>query len=759
MAKGIATWPWVALVLIGLQPSLFAQGIEGWVLDAINQQPLEGANITTSSTPQGTVTDGEGYFRWNQQIPSDTTLIVSHLGYETQSILVSVSRPVRIFMNASLYQLPHVVVSGTAQDQHLLKVPGPMAIITGKQLERDNSLNIAQPLNRIPGVYMHSGALNTNRITIRGIGSRSLFSTSKIRAYLNDIPLTSGDGETTLEDIDLSLIDRVEIIKGPSSSIYGAGLGGTINLKVGKAPSQATNVFNDFSTGSYGLIRNVTGLAVGRDRLNLKLNFSKVHQDGYRDNNQYDRSSLSLMTHYFLKENRVLTFWGNWIDLKAFIPSSLDSADFAENPSQAAFTWAQTRGFEDYQKGLFGVNIKEQVAEQWGISISLFGNLRQAYELRPFNVLDETSTALGSRFKVDYQPEVSFGKLSLVLGGELFRERYKWKTLETVDRMSGDLLSDNNELRKYLNVFTEITLDLSPSTTLTAGLNYNITQFDYRDNFLENGDLSGDYQFDNQWSPRIGVNHLLNSFTVVYGQISHGFSPPSLSETLTPDGAINPDIQPETGYNFELGTRGELLHGRLWWDISFYSMHIRNLLVARRTGDDIFVGVNAGKTRHNGIDFSLNYRLPVAAWSFLFWSNYAFSDYIFKEFIDGDLSFSGNELTGTPRHKVSAGIDLTHQSGWYGNINLLGVGAMPIRDDNSIYSEAYGLINTKVGYRTQLVPALMAHFYGGLSNLTNTRYASMLAVNAGSFGGNAPRYFYPGLPINYYLGLKLNYQF
>jgi len=90
--------------------------------------------------------------------------------------------------------------------------------------------SVPQILNTVPGLVMHSGAYNTNRITIRGIGSRNLFGTAKIKAYLNDIPLTNGVGETSLEDIDLSLIQDIKVVKGPTSSLYGAGLGGMIHL-------------------------------------------------------------------------------------------------------------------------------------------------------------------------------------------------------------------------------------------------------------------------------------------------------------------------------------------------------------------------------------------------------------------------------------------------------------------------------------------------------------------------------------------------
>ena len=100
---------------------------------------------------------------------------------------------------------------------------------------------------------MHNGTLNTNRITIRGIGSRNLFGTSKIRAYYGDIPLTNGSGETTIEDIELESIARMEILKGPSSSLYGAGLGGSIQLIPDKGVFNTHAIASSYTFGSFGL--------------------------------------------------------------------------------------------------------------------------------------------------------------------------------------------------------------------------------------------------------------------------------------------------------------------------------------------------------------------------------------------------------------------------------------------------------------------------------------------------------------------------
>jgi iron complex outermembrane receptor protein len=272
------------------------------------------------------------------------------------------------------------------------------------------------------------------------------------------------------------------------------------------------------------------------------------------------------------------------------------------------------------------------------------------------------------------------------------------------------------------------------------------------------GDQSGNYSFDPQWSPRLAVLHNFSDKFSVYGQLSHGFSPPTLPETLTPEGVINPDIQPETGFNLEFGSRGQLGNTKLVYDLSIYSMYIDNLLVARRTGDDQFVGVNAGKTRHRGIDLSLGYDLlPDSNPSDLYlWLTYGFADYFFKEFMEGNNDYSGNELTGTPANKLNWGADYTHNSGLFANINFMYVSRMPMRDDNSIFSDPYSLLNLKMGYSKQVSRVVSFKVFAAVNNLWDESYASMLSVNAAAFGGSLPRYYYPGLPRNYYGGASVS---
>ena len=100
-------------------------------------------------------------------------------------------------------------------------------------------------------------------------------------------------------------------------------------------------------------------------------------------------------------------------------------------------------------------------------------------------------------------------------------------------------------------------------------------------------------------------------------------------------------------------------------------------------------------------------------------------------------------------------------AGIYGFVEYQFVDKMPMNDENSAYSDSYSLLNSKLGFKKVFGSNdnLILDIYGGINNILDEKYASMIAVNAPSFGGNPPRYYYPGLPINYYAGIELVYRF
>ena len=693
------------------------------------------------------------------------------LGYKTIIFDINFDDFFIVQLTSKPSELNEIIINANHIPTTLKKSVSTTNIITKKNIELGNDINISQVLNRIPGVFMQSGVLNTNRLTIRGIGSRNLFGTSKIRAYFKDIPLTNGSGETNIEDFELNTISQINITKGATSSAFGAGLGGTIQLTPINGYLNQTNINSEITFGSFGLFKSTLNFNHGTSKNSFRGIYSNTNSDGFRDNNDYNRKTFTLTSDHFINDKNELTFLGSYIDLKAFIPSSVNQDTFDNNPQSAAFTWSQSQGFEDSQRGIFGLSWNHTYNSRLNQITSVFNSFRNGYEPRPFNILDENTFAFGIRSRLLGDFQIFEKPLKYTIGGEYFKDNYQSQTFQNLYQdfpvgtgsVQGIELSNFKQDRNYFNLFFEINYELSEKTTLVAGLNYNQTAYNLEDNFpvsINNPDQSGQFDFNGILSPKIGLSFLISNDISLYSSISQGFSPVSLEETLLPDGQINTDLEPETGWNYEVGTRGGIFDNKLQFNMAAYRLDVRNLLVARRTSQEEFIGVNAGQTLHDGLELSLNSTLinnEILSVNGFF--NYSINNYKFEDFIDGDNDFSGNDLTGVPSEIINIGVDFTTKIGFYGNINFQYVGSQPVTDNNSLYSNSYNLINMKIGFKKSISEKLTFNLFYGLDNIFDEKYASQILINATGFGGNQPRYFYPGNPVNYYTSLNINYQF
>lgn len=651
--------------------------------------------------------------------------------------------------------LQEVIINAFYSERRLLDTPGALSIIGSNQLYREPSFTLAPVINKTSGVWMQSGTMNTNRLTIRGIGTRSPYATNKIRAYYGNIPLTNGVGETTLEDLDLEQMSNIEIVKGPTSAFYGSGLGGVLLFNPLK--NHSNEVVQQVSAGSFQTIKYTAKIGLATKNTGNSIVYSNTQSDGYRENNALNRHNLTWTSSYVHKQTRI-ELLAALAKTKAFIPSSIDLKTYQETPEKAAPSWAKIQGYEDYQKGFGGISIQQTFDQNWQLKIGGFGQYLNNDELRPFNFLQEKSTYAGFRTVLEKSISGKHSTTRLALGDEFFSENYSWQTLANNKREPGELISDNQEYRRYNNLFMLVDINWYEKLFVSASLNLNETWYQYYDLFLSNGDQSGTQHFDPIVSPRLAATYLLSPSVRIFGVISHGFSPPSLEETLMPGGLRNQDIKPETGWNYEIGSKG-FLGKSIFYEISAYYMKVKNLLVAQRTGDDEYMGINAGSTNHPGLELSVDYRLiNRPRWSSVFRANANLTHYRFDEFVNNGNDYSGNKLTGNPSSTSNFMLETSHRLGLFLNLHYQAVGSMPMRDDNSIETEPYQLVNLMAGYE-KTFKKLSFSLSSGIQNLLDTHYASMILINAVAPGNQAPRYYYPGLPRNFKSMLSLRYLF
>lgn len=672
-----------------------------------------------------------------------------------------------ISVKDSVTQLSEVIVIDTLTAKNAIGII-PSQIIGAKVFQNYSPVDFISSINQISGVYALSGALNTNRITIRGVGSRTPYGTDKLRLYYNNIPITNGTGSSTIEAFDLENLTSVEIIKGPKGTGFGTNLGGSIILNTKQISNQPTKFTNNTTIGSYGLLKNSFGFSHSQDDFYMTFQYGHMEVDGYRENNRFERDGFLLNTIFKLSEKSEIGLLVNHIDYSAQIASSIDQEDFNENPTQAAFTWGASKGYEDNNYSLVGLSHTYYASSKLKNTTSLFYTYLDHYEPAPFNILDEYTNGYGLRTLFNGNVIISENTLSYTFGGELYKDEYNWGTFENLYKenngngsLQGDRLSQNKEFRSQINSFATVSYPITNKLTAQLGLNVNKTQYDFRD-LLNIGDenTSADRSFKTLFLPSLDVNYALTQTNNLYANISRGFSNPSLEETLTPDGIINPNIVQETGTNYEIGIEHKSNDNRLKLDVAFYLMPIKNLLVAKRVSDNQYIGRNAGKTRHQGIDLDGSYRISLSDKIILSpFVSYTYNNHSFVEFTDEEANedYSGNSLTGVPKHKLNSGIQTTFGNGLYANVTYLFIDEIPLTDANSLYSDSFNLLNIKLGYKKQVLEKLMIGLDFGINNLTDTKYAQSVLINATGFGGNAPRYFYPGNNINYYGSVKLSY--
>lgn len=669
--------------------------------------------------------------------------------------------------NDSITRLNEVIVIDTLTAKNAIGIV-PSQIIGTTTFSNYSPVDFISSLNQVSGLYALSGALNTNRITIRGVGSRTLYGTDKLRLYYNNIPITNGTGSSTIEAFDLENLTSVEVIKGPKGTGFGTNLGGAIILNTKQLSDQPTKLTNNTTIGSYGLFKNSLGFTHAQDNFYMTIQYGHMEIDGYRENNRFERDGYLLNTIFKLSEKSELGLLVNHIDYSAQIASSINEEDFNEDPTQAAFTWQASQGYEDNNYSLIGLSHTYYASSNLKNTTSLFYTYLDHYEPAPFNILDEYTNGYGLRTLFSGNLDILKNSIFYTFGGELYKDEYNWQTFENLyeendgnGSLEGDKLSQNKEFRHQFNGFATASYSFTPQLTAQLGLNINKTQYDFRDLFnLGESNTSANRNFKALFLPSLDINYTLSPTNQLYANISRGFSNPSLEETLTPDGIINPDIVQETGTNYELGIEHESKDNRHKFNIALYVMPIKNLLVAKRVGDNQYIGRNAGKTKHQGIDFDWSYKFNVTDKIEISpFISYTYSNHKFIDFIDDEANedYSDNDLTGVPKNKINSGIRTNFGNGLFLHITHQFVDEIPLTDANSLYSDSFNLLNFKLGYKNQISEQLRVGFDFGINNITDTRYAQSVLINASGFGGNAPRYFYPGNNINYYGGVKINY--
>lgn len=650
-------------------------------------------------------------------------------------------------------QLDEVQVTAARYTQSLRWIAAPVQLIGFSQLNGVSSGDLPAALSSVPGVQLQSGTAQTLKLTLRGIGSRSQYGTNRTRVFLNDIPLTGGDGTSVFDDLELAFIQRAEITKGSYSAWYGSGMGGSVRFVTRRLhESAAHNNKSDFfaeagiSTGSFGHLK-LHGLALKENsRGFLSAGIARVSGEGYRENSAYSRTSGILTGEHTLIQWGKLNYLFMLSDVSAYTPSSVDETTFYNQPTDAAPNWLAVKGFKEYQRWLTGVKLETgQLTDRWSNTLLFTLNNYDQHEVRPFNLLDDRSVSLSIQESFRY----SASGLSAVIGVESLLERYNWTTSTNETKTE---LTNSQELRQNLNIFSAV--EHNPVEKLRLSLAANINVTNYKLKTYRQSPADAVFESVPILSPLVGIVYQLSDSLSLHGSAGHGFSNPTVEEGLGSDGIMRTDLQPEQGWSFDLGIKSSFFDSRLTLQGSIYNILLKNLLIIKRPEEDVFYGENVGRSVLRGVEGTFGFR-PFK------WLNYTVSaslcDNRFRFFEDERNDYKGKQLPGIPSLQIYSDLladlplNLNLQLSYRSN------GPQFANDANTVKIKGWQTVNIRLQYESFLFKVVRITSQFSVANLFNEHYASMVLINAPSFSGRSPRYYYPALPRNFNLGLHLRW--
>jgi iron complex outermembrane receptor protein len=753
---------------------LFLQGkaqttlLKGHIYDSQTRQPLADVQIKTLTDVILTKSDAAGYFKIKENLDGQQ-IKTSLPGYKAQIVRVNPAvQELNIQLDADAVSLNEVRVAGYNGNKTNKETAGAVALITSRDIQRGTAVSLQPALNAIPGVRMDQSTLSEARISIRGNGVRSSFGIRNIKIYVNEIPVTEADGTTRIEALDINSIGRAEVIKGPASSIYGAGTGGVINFQLQRSPYQEQSLEVSALAGAYGLHRLATTYRNGGDKLNSYVSYGWQEYEGYREHSNDMRRFMTGNFQLFPSDKRIITLMLNRTTQHSQIPGSLTQAQVAENPLQANATNLDKAAARYQNWTRVGMGQQYLFNDHFSNNTSVFTYFYDLDHPLPYAYLRNTYQSYGGRTRFTFDPGFSRFSTRFMVGAEYNQGLTKGTQYVNNHGTEGALSANIDYQNTQYSLFYQSETSLSDKTLLTLGISYNSLNYDVRDYLKQN--QSGIKKFDPQASPRVALSHNFGEALSLHASVSSGFSPPSSSEIKNVDGSINPTLQAEKATNYELNAKGNLLKSRLAYDLALFKMDMKGELIAQSIQQGITIYNNSGKTSHNGVELALSYQAvkpednrgitmlrPFAAVTY---ADFKFKDYkILNAQNQVTATYDNNDLTGIAPWVLSAGIDLETNTGLYFYGSYFFSDKLPMNDANSDYLPAYQVLNAKIGYKRNLAKHFELNIYAGLDNILNESYSCIISLNAAGFNGAAPAYFNPSPKRNGYGGLNFKWLF
>lgn len=742
-----------AFLVLGNFVASAQYSFNGIIVDETGK-PLPSVNILAENGKSILYSDSLGKFSIHGSFKI-LTVYLSHVGFLSQKIILQNSVPQKIVLRFNAATMEEAVVQAFEQNALNKNAAVSVGAIQQYQINRLGAETLLPSVNNIPGVKMDERSPGSYRLGIRGNLLRSTFGIRNVKIYWNGMPFTDASGNTNLNAVAPSVISSLEIIKGPSGSMYGAGTGGVVLLKSG-VPSLADSNLATVSAaaGSYGSFSANAGLTLSKKNTTT-FSFSHQQAGGYRNHSAMKRDVFLYTGNYSLAANRKLNSIVYLSKLFYETPGGLTAAEQSANPRQARPAAGAFQGAETQKASINLKTIYAALMHEWAINryfknlTGLFGSYTDFVNPTIRNYEDKYDRGVGARTVFLYNRKSFSG----VFGAELQQGFFNASVFGN-NAGSKSNLQFRDKIHSYrTNIFVQSGYRFKANWQLLAGLSYHYFSLGF-ERVTSSPKQKDETNFSPQWVPRVSVMKIWKPLTL-YASLSKGYSPPGIDEVHAGDDRFNKSLQAEKSLNYETGFKASLFQNKLWIHSSVYFFRLKNTIVGRRdsSGGDFYI--NAGSTKQTGFETTIGFQPLLNAFSkfksILITVNHNHIKARFTDYQQGITRYDGNKITGTVPNVFTANADFVFSNNIYLNCTYSFTDKMPLNDANTEFAPAYHLWITKIGYSCKINYA-HADFFIAMNKSMNNPYSLGNDLNAAG-----KRFFNPSAPFMLNAGVKLNF--
>ncbi len=670
--------------------------------------------------------------------------------------------------------LQTIVVTATRSPQRAFDVPASVnaAALDTEGADRPN-VDPSEALREVPGVLARDrqNYAQDEQVSIRGFGARSSFGVRGVRLYVDGIPATMPDGQGQTSNFSVAAADRIEVLRGPFSALYGNSSGGVIQIFTADGTPWPEQRFG-IDAGPYGAVHMDANARGSAGAFGYNADLENFRTSGFRDHGAARRAKGNLKLTYGTRSGGELTLLVNSVWLRADDPQGLTWLQYLADPRQAApssiaydtrKTVRQNQGGAVFRQPL-GDHQELRVLAYYGdraitqfLSVPVFA---QASPLSSGGVIDLATGYGGVDARWSWHGEWLGRPLHLSAGTSWDREdqhRLGYQNfVGTVLGVVGALRRDERDDVYDFDQYAQGAWDFAPRWSLTAGVRHSKVRFGTVDAYVtaDNPDDSGRVAY-RATTPVAGLLFKASADWHLYASFGRGFETPTFSELAyraDRSAGMAFDLAPARSDNFEAGSKLRWADGAGKLDVALFRSDTRDELAVDTSSGGRTTYRNVGSARRRGLEAGLDVPLPRG------WRLHAAYTWLDARFTGTAgcrapcAIAPGARIPGVARDQLYAELRWQGDAGWHVAVDAFALGAVFVNDAGSARAPGYAVGGFDAGRVVHLRGATIAPFLR-IDNLLDRRYIGSVIVNDGN-----GRYFEPAPGRSVLLGVRVRFQ-